>query len=64
MKMPVQVLSSPLLKDVYIDVTTLKNNLSLTPKVSYSQIFDTRNPPMVIYPKVDHKNIRILYKKF
>lgn len=64
MKMPVQVLSNPLLKDVYIDVTTLKNNLSLPPKVSYSQIFDTRNPPMVIYPKVDCKSIRILYKKF
>ena len=64
MKMPVQVLSNPLPKDVYTDVTSLKNNLSLPPKVSYSQILDPRNPPMVIYPKVDHKSIRILYKKF
>lgn len=83
MKMPVQILFNPLLKDVYIFFfcknnvyyfayffifllynTTLKNNLSLPPKVSYSQIFDTRNPPIIIYPKVDHKSIRILYKNF
>ena len=54
MSMTMQGLSYPLLRDIYIDASILNSNLALPPKVNHSQTYDTRNPPMVIYPKIDH----------